>query len=373
MKTYVSLALSLLAAAVSVHIEGAAQQLSYVYRNGEEGYQCFRIPTIVATKAGTLLAFAEGRKDNCGDAGNVDLVVKRSTNGGGSWSALHVVRDDSGNTCGNPVPVIDRASGKVILLSTWNVGTDHEPQIIAQTGQDTRRVFVSYSSDDGITWTAAREITRDVKRPEWTWYATGPANGIQLRQGAFKGRLVVPCDHIEAVTKKYFSHIIYSDDSGSTWKLGGSTPADQVNECTVAELSTGDLMLNMRNAGPVRVRQTSVSTDGGSHWSELCQDTALIEPVCQASLIRCEPNGTKPFLAFSNPASQDSRVNMTVRISYDDGKTWPVKTVLYTGPSAYSNLVLLSNGRPACLFEAGERSPYEGIVFKEVPGDAEGQ
>lgn len=345
---------------------GNAQELSHLFRSGEEGYKCFRIPAIVTTGEGTVLAFAEGRKNGCGDTGNIDLVVKRSEDGGITWSALSVVWDDGDNVCGNPAPVADRKTGNIILLSTWNLGSDHESQIIDGTSRDTRRIFALTSTDDGRSWSAAKEITRTVKRPDWTWYATGPVNGIQVGKGKYKGRLVIPCDHIEAGTKKYFSHTIHSDDGGATWSLGGSTPADQVNESTVAELPGGRLMLNMRNYTSVRIRQTSVSSDGGESWSALKGDTALIEPVCQASLLSYKPRFRRPVLAFSNPASQASRTSMTVRISIDGGESWKLKQVIHDGPAAYSNLVALPNGNLACLYEAGIRSPYEGIVFQEL-------
>ena len=354
--------------AIAAILPGAipAQPLSHVFQSGAEGYACFRIPAIVRTNQGILLAFAEGRKNNCGDSGDIDLVLKRSTDGGKSWSALSVVWDDSGNTCGNPAPVVDRRTGKIVLLSTWNLGADREPQIIDGASRDTRRVFVMHSSDDGKTWSAAREITPQVKQPDWTWYATGPVNGIQLRKGKYKNRLIIPCDHIEAGTKKYYSHTIHSDDGGTTWALGGTTPSDQVNESTVAELPGGKLLLNMRNYTSVRIRQTAWSRDGGATWSPLRGDTALIEPVCQASLLRYDAPGRKPFLAFSNPASQTSRVHMTVRISYDHGKTWMRKALVHEGPSAYSNLVVLPNGNLGLLFEGGAKSPYEGIAFQEL-------
>jgi sialidase-1 len=343
-----------------------AQPLTPVFTAGDAGYRCFRIPAIVTTNRGTLLAFAEGRKLGCSDTGDIDLVLRRSGDGGRTWLPLQVVWDSGENTSGNPAPVVERRSGRILLLSTFNLGTDREPAIIDGTSRDTRRVFVLSSSDDGVTWSAAREITAQVKKPDWTWYATGPVNGIQMEAGPHKGRLVVPCDHIEAGTKKYFSHTIHSDDGGETWQLGGSTPTDQVNESTVAELSGGRLLLNMRNYTTVRVRQTSLSNDGGATWTTPSGDEALIEPVCQASLVRVVRDGGTPLLAFSNPASQTSRTNMTVRLSRDEGRTWPRSVVLHAGPAAYSNLVVLPNGNLACLFEAGEKSAYEAIVFREI-------
>jgi sialidase-1 len=347
-----------------MHALVLGQAAGPLFKSGTEGYKCFRIPAIVATQKGTLLAFAEGRKNHCGDADDIDLVMKRSEDGGITWSALQVIWSDSNNTCGNPAPVVDARTGNIFLLSTWNLGSDHERQIIDGVSKDTRRIFVLKSTDNGHTWNTPREITADVKLPNWTWYATGPCNGIQLQAGKYRNRLVIPCDHIEAGTKKYFSHAIYCDDGGNTWKLGGSTPADQVNECTVCELPKGKLLLNMRNYNANRIRQTSVSTDSGMSWGPLQGDTTLIEPICQASLIRCENKGEKPVLAFSNPASTTSRTSMTVRLSYDFGKTWPKSLLLHAGPAAYSNLVKLPKGGIACLYEAGEKSPYEGIVFQ---------
>jgi sialidase-1 len=369
---YPSILIIILSLSGQLKLQAQTTDFNYLFRAGEKGYKCFRIPAVVASTKGTLLAFAEARRDNCGDAGDIDLVLRRSSDGGMTWSDMMVVWDDAGNTCGNPAPVVDQKTGNIILLSTWNLGTDHEPQIIARTAQDTRRIFVLSSSDDGLSWSKAREITSDVKKPDWTWYATGPCNGIQLSEGRYKGRLVIPCDHIEAGSRKYFSHTIHSDDGGATWVLGGSTPTDQVNECTVAELPKGRLMLNMRNYNKTRYRQTSVSKDGGMTWSDLRQDTTLPEPVCQASLIRINGKGSRPVYAFSNPASQKSRVNMTVKFSYDNGGHWVSPIVVHAGPSAYSNLISLSGGRLGLLYEGGVRSAYEGIAWKElsvpVPG-----
>lgn len=344
-------------------LQAQSADLTYLYKPGDHGYKCFRIPAILTTAKGTLLAFAEARKNHCGDADDIDLVVRRSEDGGKTWSPLSLVWDDGGNTCGNPAPIVDQRTGRILLLSTWNLGSDHEPQIINQKSKDTRRIFILHSDDDGNNWSKAREITADVKQPDWTWYATGPCNGIQIRKGPHAGRLIVPSDHIEAGTKKYFSHAIYSDDGGNTWKLGGSTPTDQVNECTVAELPKGRLLLNMRNYNQIRFRQTSVSDDGGATWGALRQDTALPEPVCQASLVRLWDAGRKPVLAFSNPASQKGRANMTVRWSFDGGKSWPVSKVVHPGPSAYSNLVELPGKKLGLFFEGGVKSAYEGIAW----------
>ena len=187
-------------------LPGRSQPFNHIYRAGEEGYSCFRIPSIVTTKNGTLLAFAEGRRNNCGYAGDIDLVVTRSQDGGKSWSAIQVVWNDSTNTCGNPAPIVDEKSGKIVLLTTWNLGSDHEKDIIAGTSKDTRRIFVLTSTDDGNTWSAASEITVKVKKPNWSWYATGPGRGIQISKGRYKDRMVVPCNHVTIVTNCCLSH-----------------------------------------------------------------------------------------------------------------------------------------------------------------------
>jgi len=186
-------------------VEGGEIMQNDVWQAGKDGYNTYRIPALAITAKGTVLAFCEGRKSGKGDAGNIDLLLKRTTDGGKTWSEQQVVWDDGDNTCGNPSPVVDRETGAIWLLSTWNRGDDREPQIINQQSKDTRRVYVTSSSDEGLTWASPKEITSDVKATSWTWYATGPGAGIQMAKGAHAGRLVIPCDHIEAGTKKYFS------------------------------------------------------------------------------------------------------------------------------------------------------------------------
>ena len=296
------------------------------------------------------------------------MVLKRSTDGGKTWSELQVVCDDGENTCGNPAPVVDRETGTVFLLMTRNLGVDREPQIIDQTSIDTRRIYITQSTDDGITWTIPVEITKYVKHDNWTWYATGPCQGIQIVHGLYKGRLVIPCDHIEAETKKYFSHVIYSDDHGKTWQPGGTTPVDQLNECTVAEMADGKLLLNMRNYDRTQKnRKTTVSNDGGISWANVQRDEVLVEPICQAAMHRYSFNQEgKSRLLFTNPANTDKRCNMTLRLSYDDGVNWAKSMVLYHGPAAYSDVARLPDGDIGCFYEAGYNHPYEGIVFEKI-------
>lgn len=341
--------------------------LNHIYKAGENGYACFRIPALISTKDNVLLAFAEARRKNCGDSGDIDLVVKRSKDGGVTWGEIQVVWSDSTNTCGNPVPILDRSNGRVILISNWNLGTDHEKEIISQTSKEGRRVYLLFSDDQGESWSKPREITSSVKMANWTWYATGPCHGLQIENGAYKGRLVVPVNHIEAPSNKNFSHIIYSDDHGETWKLGNNTPQDMMNETTVAEISGNRLMLNMRNANREnRTRHTSISNNGGETWSDVKSDSTLIEPICQGSLLNFKM-GRKSVLLFINPASKEKRINLTLRMSYDDGQHWAVSKVIHPGPSAYSDITIYKKKNIGILYESGVNKPYEGIAFKLVP------
>jgi len=343
-----------------------SQELNYVFKSGNDGYNCYRIPTIIKAKNGTLLAFAEARKNSCSDTGDVDIVYKKSFDNGLSWSPLKVIWDDGLNTCGNPSPVLDYDSGRISLLSTWNRGEDKEWQIINQESIDTRHIFLIHSNDNGNSWSKPKEITSNVKLDNWTWYATGPINGIQLKKGKKKGRLIIPCDHIEAGTKHYYSHIIYSDDGGLNWNLGGTTPQHQVNECTIIELKNGNLLLNMRNYTDDRLRKLSVSKDQGLSWGDLYSHQSLIEPICQGSMINIRKTFGNEIIAFSNPNSKTNREKMTIQFSFDKALSWPTKILIHEGPSAYSNLIQLNNHEIGCLFEGGNISAYEGIAFKKI-------
>lgn len=348
-------------AADAVPIEPRKLHHTDVYIAGEQGYNTFRIPAAIAAGNGTLLAFAEARRTGAGDAGDIDLVLKRSHDGGASWSPLQVVGDNGPNTFGNPCPVVDRRTGTIWLLATQNLGTDREKDIIAGTSQAGRTVWVLKSRDDGATWSAPAEITASVKRPDWTWYATGPGVGIQTRTG----RLVIPANHAVAATGSHHSHVIVSDDGGGSWQLGG-TVGSGTNESQVVELADGRLMLNMRNhpPKPANFRMVATSGDRGRTWSAPSPDRALIEPPAQASILRLTTAAAqdRDRLVFSNPASA-RRERMAVRLSYDEGASWPVLRIVHEGPAAYSSLVVLPDRSIGLLYERGTRSPYETLAF----------
>jgi sialidase-1 len=325
-----------------------------------EGYHTYRIPALIVTKKGTVLAFCEGRMKSRRDSGDIDLLLRRSVDGGKTWNPQQVVWDNGDTVCGNPCPVIDEKTGTIWLLMTWNLANDHERMIVKGTSVDTRRVFVTSSEDDGLTWSEPKDITRDVKKPNWSWYATGPGVGIQLKKGKHKGRMVIPCDHKRSGNEiSYHSHVIYSDDGGKNWQLGGSTP-NGANECQVIERKNGTLLLNMRRSREVKqtYRYVASSSDGGMTWEDFKLDKALIGPRCQASMIKAGKR-----VLFANPADKKARQRLTVRMSKNQGRTWPIAKALYPGPSAYNCLTQLPDGNIACLHEAGVKNPYEKIML----------
>lgn len=333
-----------------------------VYISGTGGYHTYRIPSLIVTARGTVLAFCEGRRNSASDTGDIDILLRRSTDLGASWGPTHVVADHGPDTIGNPCPVVDRRTGTIWLLLTGNLGTDNERQIKERTSEGSRTVWVCHSRDDGLTWSEPEEITAAVKNSVWTWYATGPGCGIQLRSG----RMVIPCDHVAGPDKILRSHIIYSDDGGRSWQIGGVV-GDGTNECQIVELADGSLMLNMRSYATddqAKRRAVALSRDGGLTFEPLYHDPALIEPVCQASFVRFTRDccHARDRLLFANPAST-KREKMTVKLSYDEGKTWAVARELYAGPSAYSALAVLPDLSAACLYERGQKRPYEQITY----------
>lgn len=360
---------SILLMLLSISLQAQENLTTDVFQKGQDGYACFRIPAIVRSKAGTLLAFAEARRNSCSDTGNIDLVVKRSEDGGKTWSKAITVWDDGDNVCGNPAPIVDQETGRIILVTCWNLGEDHEKEIIDGKSKDSRRIYVLSSDNDGISWSAPKEITSSVKHPDWTWYATGPCHGIQLQSKKYKGRLVVSANHMVAGTKTYHSQLIYSDDKGETWKLGGIVSKHGGNESSVVELENGDLMLNMRNYNREESKSRSyvISEDGGETVSEMQYLPELIEPICQGSTLNYMKNGKiSNNILFSNPASTDKREKMTIKLSQNNGTTWPYAFLVYPGPAAYSDLVNLPDGYIGLLYEYGTNNAYEKIGFTSI-------
>ena len=332
-----------------------------LYQQGTFGYACFRIPAVVRATNGDVLAFAEGRVKDCGDDEDIDLVQRRSTDGGRTFGPLQVVSEGNGTTHGNPVPIVDRKTGRVVLVSTHNGpapcpnGCDRDP-------------YVQHSDDHGVTWSTPREMTEG-KRPEWNfWYATGPMHGIQLEHGPHAGRLIVGANFetYDGVGKHiYGTHLLYSDDAGQSWQIGAETSRDDgrviAQEVTVVELANGRVYALARERGTdPGHRAYAISSDGGETFDRPFR--AITEPDMpdvQGALLR---SGNR--ILFSAPAHPVAREVMTIRSSYDEGRsfeTWRQGKVVHWGATAYSDLVKLDGDQAALMYEAGKANPYETI------------
>jgi len=335
---------------------------SDLFRSGAGGYHTYRIPALLATSQGTVLAFCEGRHDSQSDSGDIDILARRSHDSGRTWDASYLVVSRPGFTCGNPCAVEDRRSGRVLLLFCMNPAAGGEEHVVQ--GHAKRTVWVSSSDDEGATWSEPREITESVKRSSWTWYATGPGHGIQLTTG----RLVVACDHMLGTSANrardpIHSHLITSDDGGLSWRIGGVMDAP-TDECAVVQTADGRVHLNCR-AGwreQENYRGVAWSDDGGDSLSPIQWDRNLIEPVCQAGLVGfpATDRAAPAAVLFSNPAATDRR-NLTARMSTDCCLSWPVARSLHDGPAAYSDLAVLPNGSVCCIYEGGTAHPYEWL------------
>lgn len=333
------------------------QGLDLFAGTGQAPRHTYRIPTLAVTAKGTLLAFAELRKNNASDTGDIDTVLRRSTDGGRSWSEETVILDRDDHTFGNACPIVDPQTGRILLIGCWNALP--EKQLAAGFGDDSRKVYLTYSDDDGLSWSPPEDITRQVKQGSWSWFASGPGAGIALTRGPHRGRLVLGVNHRETTgdSPGDHSHVIWSDDHGKTWRSSRAYAARHTNECEVAEREDGVLMLNMRNHGSDRrERAVALSRDGGESWEETRWDPALPEPQCMGSLKRHSfaRDGKPGLLLFSNPASRERRENLTLRGSYDEGRTWSLQKVIEPGPASYSHLAVLPDGDIALAYEVGK-------------------
>ncbi len=357
-----------------------------VFQNGSDGYKIFRIPAIVTASNGNLLAFCEARQG--GDLSEIDLVLKRSTDAGRTWQDLEIVQEsndfrdffDSDKkqiSVGNPAPVVD-------LLDP-----EHPGRVWLPFTLENDRVFVTYSDDHGKTWAKQREITSDVKKESWGWYATGPVHSIQLQRGKNTGRLVVPCDHRigEGGHDRGVNgaHAILSDDHGKTWRLGAidDTYSDglNANETTVVELNDGRLYFNTRdqNGKAPGTRGDAISSDGGETFDRkegaysifVPSPPQLDTPVVQSALLRAESTvagDARNLILFSGPdesgPSGKGRSDLRIRFSSDESRTWQDGPLIHEGRAAYSDMVRLASNEYGVLFEVGkDQQQYDRIVF----------
>lgn len=335
-----------------------------LFEAGAGGYATYRIPGLVATAKGTLLAYAEARAEAAGDWGASVVVLRRGADGGASWSAPEVVAEAPAGAVKNPVASAKGLGGR-------GGATAHNPVMIASPGGEVHllfcveynRAFHARSDDDGRTFSPPREITGafDAFRPEYDWkvLAVGPGHAIETS----RGRLVVPV--WLSTGAEGHAHrpsavaTIVSDDGGASWRRGAIVAAhpDPANpsEAAVAERSDGCILLNVRHESKTRLRGVAVGPDGERGWEPLRFDPELPEAVCMASLCRLDPPGVAgpDRILYSGPHNpgRRERKNLTARLSEDGGRHWPLSAVIDPGPSGYSDLAVLPGGRIFCLYE----------------------
>ncbi|MEV4315869.1 LamG-like jellyroll fold domain-containing protein [Actinocrispum sp. NPDC049592] len=385
-----SLAALLLAAAAATPAQASGVSVvngqQVLFQGGTGGYGCYRIPTMVRTAAGSLLVFAEARKSaSCADRGDIDLVVRRSTNEGRTWGPMRVVtagapgNQDSPFTRGNAVPVVDRRSGDVVLVTTSNEATP--------SGQ--RLPWVQRSTDDGLTWSAPKAVSASFDGTHDGWFATGPAHGIQLENGAHAGRLVVGA-HQKPNDTTVLAGVLYSDDGGENWQasavpnsfMDGSLSPGEVS---VAELPDGTVYANARNEiDGADHRAKATSTDGGTTMTSFTAVPSLVTPNVQGSVLplkqtyRSTPGDV---VVFSGPSDPTDRKQLKIRYSTDRGTTWAsaANGLVASDRSGYSDLAELQGGEIGVVYEGGTSFSADEIRFARyttaqlgIPGTTHG-
>jgi sialidase-1 len=361
-----------------------------LFEAGIGGYTLYRIPGIVVTTKGTVLAYCEARKSPS-DWATIDILLRRSTDGGKTWSPPQRIAHVPGPQTRNPAALVQK-------LGQPDDVTYNNPVAIAdlETGAvhflfclEYMRCFAMHSDDDGRTFTLPTEITAAFEpfRAEYAWkvLATGPGHGIRLKSG----RLLVPVWLSTATGanahRPSVVATIYSDDQGKTWRRGAivaheTEPLAKPSETVVVQLADGRVMVNIRSESPEHRRAVSVSPDGAARWSRPAFDPQLLEPICMASICRLteRPRYDRDRILFANPDNLDradgkakpgmgrDRKNLTVKLSYDEGKSWAVSRPLEPGSSGYSDLAVGPKGTVYCLYERGAADGKSAIRTKSL-------
>lgn len=321
----------------------------------------YRIPALTTSVKGTVLAAYDARPTLADLPSHIGIVLRRSTDGGTTWQAQQVVREDAApKGYGDPSLLVDRTTGRIFVFYAAGVNQGFQGSATGndETDPNVLQADYSYSDDDGVTWTH-RRITKQIKDPAWAGMFAASGEGIQLRNGAHRGRLIQ--QYAVRVNGANYAASAYSDDHGATWQMGEPVgPGGDENK--TVELNDGTVMLNNRSKP---YRTIAYSTDGGATYTPFAQDTALPDPANNASVMRYAPDAPasdpqSSWLLFSNTEDTASRRNLTVKMSCDNGKTWPIRKVVDAGAAAYSTLTRLPDGRVGLLYERGD---YEHITY----------
>ncbi len=334
----------------------------------------YRIPALAVSTKGTILAFAEARRLNRSDVGDVDAVLRRSEDNGKTWGPEIVIMDAKEHSVNNPCPVVDSKTGRIWLFMARNdlavLKHGWQPQFT--------RHFLAYSDDDGKTWTKPRDITKIIHEPVKGGpdpSIQGPGAGFVMQRGKHKGRLIMPSNYNYA--GKIQPGVIYSDDNGKTWKLGGScrsNPSTHLIEGNAAELCDGSVLFSCRTAN--KVRGMTIIPDGGTKdTTKFWYAKDVPDPHCQGAIVRYSwPKDGKPgLIVYSGPGVDRGRLRGTLRGSYDDGKTWPYKRLYYEGGSGYSDVNVLPDGRLIVLFEKDGKHKLGFTVLPAPPATLPGK
>lgn len=367
----------ILALACSLSAIAAEPQLQQVnlFEAGQGGYELYRIPGIVATPRGTLLAYCEARKSARADWGHIDILLRRSADGGKTWTEPQKVVQLEGKFDRNPAAVAQGLgkAGEITINNPLAIVDAKRNVVHFLYCVEYNRLFHMTSDDEGATFSKPAEITSTIAgfRPDYDWqsFAVGPGHGIQLEDGRLLATVWLSTGKGGHAHRPSIVSTIYSDDGGKTWQRGDIVAGEQrpllnPSESIVAELSDGRVMINLRSESKEHRRAYAISPDGASKWTEPKFDDALKEPVCMASIVRFSGSGgKKPMLVFANPDTERGRKNLSAKLSNDDGKSWQVNRVLEPGPSAYSDLAVGPDGSIYCFYEAGKSKPYERLTL----------
>ncbi len=332
-----------------------------IFIGGTEGVHEFRIPAMITLSSGTVIAACDARVDRKGDVpNNIDQMIRRSTDNGKTWEKISTAVDFANQEgAGDPSLIQDSETGRLFLFYTYCPGRNDVPEGGNAVQRHLSLQYV-FSDNEGITWSIPLVVEHGLKKDGWHSMWPGPGRGTVLSNG----RLILPITVFDL--EHFYSYYLYSDDHGNSWDISGNIGTD-INEPTLVEIDENTLLVNARNRNRNGTRAIVTSGDKGKTWSEIMYHEDLPDPTCQGSCIRIKDAKGKNILLFSNAADPKKRQNMTVTISYDNGKSWPVKRTVYEGPSAYSCLTILPDGEIGLLYENGIESPYEKISFVKFP------